>query len=131
VPATIVLLSAALHAGCGSPFSEVIWGAPSPDGRAHLLLQRDDFEGALGDYEYKVIVSMDLGRSGTLWTSRGCRPPYLFWLSETEIEILVDLSESKCRGMTQGPAASGAWREYRLVARPLSGWTKARLLERE
>jgi len=120
----------ALTAACSGARWEGIWGAPSPGQTRFVEVFRQN-RAAFDSYQYKITVhGSDYGGArepnlqSVAWRSEGCRPVYVFWKSETELEVLVDPSQRHCDSGVIEASVEGV----RVETKPLRGWSKSEIL---
>ena len=112
---------------CEGLDKEVLWTVPSPSGEAAVFLYRQDTGGALGTFEYELVIQEMHGNlpgvGSIVWRSSGCYPSYVFWRAARELEILLDSANSRCSSAEVVP-----WRDFVVTSTAIRGWSKKELL---
>lgn len=123
-------LALVLAGGCSGVGWEAIWSGPSPDGSRFAAVYRQNLA-AFDSFQYRITihkVDEKVGRepdaARTAWRSSGCRPVYLFWTSNSEIEVHVDPRERRCGSDIEKASVVGV----EVITKPMKGWSKADVL---
>ena len=84
----VPLVLAVAQIGCFGG-GESLWKVISPSGTRAATVVRFNPQGALGPYEYEIWVEGGAKDRAThrVWYSYRVRPVYLFWVSDSELEI--------------------------------------------
>lgn len=96
IVAAVSLAAAFLTANCAGP-RQWIWFSRSPEKTAEVAVMRIRRVEAPAGFVYESYAAhvgvdqprREMGSQDLIWRSDGVPPLYIFWLSETELEVIV------------------------------------------